>query len=251
MTTEQTTQTTEASEQQVLVDIHGHVDGTYDLECMEFKMTPTCVVVKCNGVDKFISLDSFLSALAASSSSAAGNTLEGFLLPSNTFYFARSLTNIQLSCYYTGGIRNVKYYSSDRPSVVPNLIVSHTLTKIQDAWSVGASKYFVTDMPASSLPNRFVNAISPQEHIFQMCFTNTYIDGRMCYGGNSMPQVFRQNNFRGLDWYYQFLFETPFNDDLGLPGVKNRPSPSTWYTKLAELAAEGKPFPYQDLNGYE
>lgn len=233
-----------------LLDVESFESGAYDLEALEFKMTSTCVVVKSNGIDKFISLDSFLSALSASSSTGQGETLDGVLLPSNTFYFARSLTKIQLSCYYSGGIRNLKYGSWDRPSVIPNIIVSHALTKSGDAWSVATSRYFVTDLPVSGLPNRFINSVSHEEHIFAMCFTNTYSDCRMCYGSNAMPQTFRGNSLRGLDWYYQFLFETPFNDDLGLSPVKDRPSPATWYSKLAALAEEGKPFPYEDLVGY-
>ena len=252
MITEHTAETVIPQDEQetVLVDLADLDRSSYHLECLEFKMTPTCVVVTSNGIDKFISLDSFLSALAASSTSNDGENIEGVLLPSNTFFFARTVTRIQLSCYYAGGIRNVKYNSFDRPSVIPNIIVSHSLVKSGDSWSVNVSRYFSTDRPVSGLPNRFINAVSPSDHVFGLPFTNTYSDCHMCFGGNSMPSSFRSNNLRGLDWYYQYLFETPFNDDLGLYAVQNRPQPSAWYHELATLAAEGKPFPYHKLVGY-
>lgn len=249
-TTPADTTPSEPAEEKLLVDLTEFDVGTYDLEFLEFKVTPTCVVVKSNGVDKFISLDSFLSALAASSTVGEGDSIEGVLLPSNTFFFARTVTRIRLSCYYAGGVRNVKYSEFDRPSVVPNIIISHTLVKSGDTWSLSTSRYMTTDLPVSGLPNRFINSASASDRVFGLPFTNTYADGRMCYGGNSMPAAFRGNNLRGLDWYYQYLFETPFNDDLGLSALSNRQSPSLWYQKLATLASEGKPFPYNELSGY-
>lgn len=226
------------------------VSGGADVECLEFKITPYGVVTNVNGIDKYISLDSFLAAIASSSNTGEGGDLKGVLLPSNTFFFAQSATRINLSCYYAGGVRNIKYAGHDRPSVIPNIIISHSLTNSGGSWTVNSTRYFSTDRSVAGIPHRFINGVSAEEKVYGMPFTNTYSDNRMCYGSNSMPQQFRNENLRGLDWYYQYLFETPFNDDLGVSALGRRQSPADWYGKLARLAEEGQPFPYSDLAGF-
>lgn len=226
------------------------VSATMEINAIDFRLHGHGVSIMSNGVEKHISLESFLSALASSSSNNSDGNDEGLLLPSNTFFVSQSVTRLNLSCYYQGGIRNLKYFTHDRPSVIPNIIVSHSLKKNGGDWTMDTSRYFCTDKPVSGLPAKFINSADPAAHVFGMPFSNTYHDNRMCYGGNSMPHVFRNNNLRGLDWYYQFLFETPFNDDLGINPVEGRVSPSSWYTKLAELAEQGEAFPYHLLSGY-
>lgn len=222
----------------------------FEVDSVDFKIHNYGVVVVINGAEKHISLDSFLAAITSSSSQSEDGSIEGVLLPSNTFFFARSATRINLSCYYAEGVRNVKYGSHDRPSVIPNIIVSHVLNKNGQEWVINTTRYFCTDKPVSALPGTFINAAKLDAGIFGLPFSNTYSDNRMCYGGNSMPHVFRNNNLRGLDWYYQYLFETPFNDDLGINGLYSRVTPETWYARLAKLAEEGASFPYKDLAGF-
>ena len=237
-----------ASNLQSVID--SSLSDDYGVEAIQLTLHQYGVAAVINGVEKHISLDSLLSAISASSSTSESGEIEGLLLPSNTFFFAQSATRINLSCYYAEGVRNIKYADQDRPSAIPNIIVSHALQKSGGDWSINTTRYFCTDRPVSRLPAGFINQVSPGQHIFGIPFTNTYSDNRMCYGSNSMPHVFRNNNLRGLDWYYQYLFETPFNDDLGVNAVRGRPSPSAWYTKLATLADEGKGFPYDSLHDY-
>lgn len=71
----------------------------------------------------------------------------------------------------------------------------------------------------------------------------------MCYGRNTMPVRFAEGSLRGFDWYYQYLFESPFNSDLGLYGVSGK-SVNEWFALLAERAANGQTFPYSDLVGF-
>ena len=219
-----------------------------DVTALEVLVHSFGVTIQVNGISKHVSMDSFIAALTAGSAqgSSSGN-IPGIMLPSNTYYFARSAFRIELSCYYTGGVKNIKYFDKDRPSVIPNIIISHSLERSGSDWNLLSSRYFCTDLPVGLLPATFVNAAKPADRIFRLPFTNTYQDGRMCYGGNSMQSIFRNENLRGLDWYYGYLFETPFNDDLGVNGLEGRLSASSWYEKLADRASEGQGFPYEDL----
>jgi hypothetical protein len=72
----------------------------------------------------------------------------------------------------------------------------------------------------------------------------------MCYGGNSMPSHFQDNNLQGLNWYYQFLFESPFNNDLGLRSLKEEVVAQDWFKTLETAAKNNEPFPYEKLRGY-
>ena len=208
-----------------------------------------CVKVMINGSEKFIAMDSFLEILDRSISADRAARVEDMFLPSNVMYMGRSASKLFLNCYYAGGVRNVTYGSS-RPSVIPNIVVAHSLESRGADWQVSSTKYFCTDIAASRLPRRFINAAAPSDRVFLLPFTNTYGDGRMCYGSNTMPVKFQGGNLRGLDWYYQYLFESPFNDDLGLRALARQQSPSDWYRSLAKKAKDGEPFPYELLEGF-
>lgn len=225
------------------------VEMTYALAQPVYIMD-SCVKVVINGADKFISLDTFLEVIDRSVSAERASRVEDMFLPSNVLYIGRSASKLFINCYYAGGVKNLKYGRYDRPSVVPNIIVSHSLDSKGSEWQVSSTKYFCTDLTPAKLPRRFINGISAPDRIFLLPFTNTYTDGRMCYGGNTMPARFADGNLRGLDWYYQYMFESPFNDDLGIRALSRAPSPSEWYATLAKKAKDGEPFPYDRLEGF-
>lgn len=202
------------------------------------------------GVEKIISVIDFRDIINRSLGRLEDERLEGFNLPSNVFYFAKSAGTVQVSCYYQSRTADILYHSDKINVVLPNIIISHVLLKNGEKdWRVSSTKYFCTDFSVSRLPKTFINSVDRTQHIFVLPMSNTYREGNMCYGNNSMITRFTENNLRGLDWYYQYLFESPFNDDLGIAAIGSSDVKS-WYRKLEALAKEGKPFPYEMLTGY-
>lgn len=210
-----------------------------------------CVkVVLSGGVEKLVTYDTFINIIKRVTNTLEDSALEGFCLPSNVFYFAKSGDSINLSCYYASKVCNLKYGRSAFDILMPNLIVSHILTKGSKAkeWRISSSRYFCTDLNVGNLPKTFINSVNSNARVWLMPMSNTYPEGNMCYGGNSMPLSFADNNLRGLDWYYQFLWESPFNDDLGIRATGMYPS--DWYTLLKKCADEKLEFPYNKITGF-
>lgn len=225
------------------------------VECLaqEILILNDHVRVKLNGgVEKAMSLSDFRSILDSTLGHVERSNLEGVTLPSNVFYFARSATEIILSSYFPTRIAQIQYLTKKMTIVVPNVIISHRLSKTGDKiWTRAEHpRYFCTDLPVSRMPQKAIFGTDKQARIFLFPFSNTYAEGTMCYGGNSMPTRFEGNNLRSLDWYYMYLFESPFNDDLGIKATGNKFTPSSWYNLLSGAAKESKPFPYEHLTGY-
>lgn len=210
-------------------------------------------VLLTGGIDKVVSLEDFRDILNRSIGELESTTLDGFNMPSNVFYFGKSSSEIHLSCYYKGGIMKLNLNSKIRDSVMPNIIISHKLTRDGDKnWLIQDSRYYCTDASISKLPKTFIYSVSPRDRVFLLPLSNTYGDARMCYGSNTMVSRFTENNLRGLDWYYEYLFQSPFNTDLGIKALASESSMyvEDWFTLLARLATERAPFPYDKLNGY-
>lgn len=216
-----------------------------------------CVVVKIGSgaaeLEKKISYEDFKAILTQALGRREDEKLEGYHLPSNCFYFAKSSSQIQLSCYYQERVGEIIYGSKKMKIKVPNLIISHVLgRKPGNSLKVESSKYFCTNLPVNKLPqNKFINSVEPNAKIFLSPFSNTYREGNMCYGGNQMPATYTENNLRGLDYYYQFLFSSPFNNDLGINALsQGRDYVGEWYSELEKIAKAEGPFPYERLRGY-
>lgn len=176
--------------------------------------------------------------------------VEGMSLPSNVFFISQSARELRFNCYYPGGNRDMLFEESKKHIVTPNVIISFILQRENKDWIVKQSHYMCTDLPISKLPKTFISGVDKSKGIYVLPMSNTYEDGKMCFGGNSMPARMKDNQFRGLDWYFRFLWETPFNSDLGIKAIGNAMNPGNWYNLLAKLAKEGKTFPYPDLSGW-
>lgn len=219
-----------------------------------------------NGFKKNISIQDFKELITK----AIGETqveemveTKGMLPPSNMIFYSKTKTELKLSCYYPGGKRILKFVNEGNKKeefeiIVPNIIISHVLIKDKantDFIVNGYSKYFCTNLPVSKLPTTFIYEIDHAKGIFLLPMSNTYDGGNMCFGSNSMPARFKDDNYRGLDYYYKFLWDTPFNSDLGIKAldrlcIYNRPA--TWYKYLNHLSKSETPvFPYFELRGYK
>ena len=235
----------EAITKEQLVDVYGQ----------EVILLEDCVVIKLGDnnktIEKKITYEDFQAIMSKALDVRTNNTIEGFSLPSNCFYFAKSGTEIQLSCFYAETIAEIKFGSGKYKVKFPNVIISHKLRKMAgNNWQQQGARYFVTDKKVSALSKKFIYQIDNADRVWLFPFPNTYGDGSMCYGGNSMPFQFNAGNLAGLNWYYQFLFESPFNADLGLRAVSGESSITGWLEKLSNCAKEEKPFPYENLRGY-
>ncbi|MNK27622.1 hypothetical protein D3C87_459840 [compost metagenome] len=226
-----------------------------DVLAQELILLEDCVIVKIGKgaaeTEKRISYEDFKTILNTALGRREDEKLDGFHLPSNCFYFAKSASAIQISCYYQERTADIKYMSSTMTIRVPNIIISHTLTRHPGGvMKLTGTRYFCTDVPVNRLPqDKFINQVENSKRIFLNPFSNTYNEGHMCYGGNSMPQTYNDNNLRGLDYYYQFLFNSPFNNDLGISAVSNT-YVENWYMDLADVAKQPDPkFPYNRLRG--
>lgn len=208
-------------------------------------------VILTGGIEKIISLDDFRNILNQALGTSEETQIEGFNMPSNVLYFAKSGSEMRVSCYYQARKTGIIYHDSKFEVMMPNIIISHKLRKAGDkTWQIEGSRYFCTDLTPGRLPKDFIYTVSSSMRIFLLPMTNTYAEGNMCYGNNSMPARFVDNNLRGLDWYYQYMFESSFNDDLGVKAIGESLTPRQWYQLLKETAQADKPFPYEKLRGY-
>ncbi len=178
-------------------------------------------------------------------------SLEPLSLPFGCFSLAKGKNTIELNCYYPGGKKEILYKgtgtskTSTMNVAFPNTIISHRLKQgSKHKWDLMITKYYCTprtvgqildNLPFIEIPNRTLG-------IYRLPFSNVYDSNGLCYGNNSVPKSF-SNNIRGLDYFYQLLFISPFNDDLGIRGVKGSYSVREWYEHLATLDT----FPYDLL----
>lgn len=203
------------------------------------------------GLKKQISYQSFKELINKSLNQVEeAPVIKGVLPPSNTIFLSQSSDRLHINVYHPGGNKEMLYHTDKLVIAAPNIIIGFTFKKEAGDWVVRNANYFCTDLPVSKLPKEFINSVNHELGIYDLPMSNTYGGGSMCYGGNSMPARFKEGNLRGLDWYYRFLWETPFNDDLGVRAIGNAVNVRQWYNALKKRADEGKAFPYKDLVGY-
>lgn len=213
------------------------------------------------GITKEISISDYVTTLLTLVDLDARN--ETFQLPFGTFRFgSMSDGGKSLDCYFPETRKTITHtdtYGKDSTVTsheipFPNTILSFTLRENNDTsngkFKVTSVKYFITkDSPTKLQDNiSFSERISSlsAKGLYLMPFTNFYNDGRMCYGNNTMPILFNYN-LRGLEYYYQVIFSSPFNNDMGIKAnaVKglSRDSPKKFYESLATF----EKFPYECL----
>lgn len=228
--------------------IKPYADMAMPVRGQEVTIFPTHVEVKMeNGSVKCISTADFAAVLAGTvQSEVESNAL---LLPANCYYWASGLTELKISCYYPGKIRQISHIARDGASrdvhkydvPFPNIIISHKLKRMSDKWEWKDSRYLATSKTIAQLPLTFLWVPDHENQIWPIPFSNMYAEGNLCYGQNSVPRSFKEN-FRGLDWHFALLYSTPFNDDLGVHGTATvHRSISGWYDQLSGH----KVFPYE------
>ena len=206
-----------------------------------------------NDFTKTISYPDFLVSLDNLVNKEEADTKGEQLFPApGMFYLNMTKTGMEVCMYYPECVREVKYLTHKRLSVVPNIIISHRLTKRnKTAYIVADTKYMATNKQLSELTRSFLQP--GQAGLAMLPFTNVYSDGRLCYGSNVRIAEINLPDMRPLNWYYEVLFLSPFNNDLGVPGLTSNArstyTSTDWFKLLADRAADGQKFPYEFLSG--
>lgn len=203
------------------------------------------------GIKKFISYEEFLHTINSTMNPDDVEVSNSYHLAPGTFLLEAGRDAIKVAMYYPECYREITYMNTTRLSVIPNIVISHTLKKstATGSYSVTNTNYMCTSRKLSELPRVFPMLPSRHSHktFCTIPFTNVYNDGKLCYGNNVRVANITLPDMRPLHWYYDMLFTSPFNNDLGIYSLATRIDYSAWYTKLADLAKQNKPFPYESL----
>jgi hypothetical protein len=226
-----------------------------ELLAQEVVLLGDCVRFEVNGVAKYITYDVFLEIVrqAAGRASTEGpGAVVGTSLPRNCIWFGRNADSMEMNFFYPEHVAEITYFSTKYTVVVPNIVIYHKLLKSgATEYSVETVRYFCTDHTSRTIPKVKISQVDHGNRIYLLPFTNTYDRGHMCYGYNTMPKKVTVDNVRALDGYFQFLFNSPFNDDLGVQALARASTPpKDWYGLLAKTAKDNKPFPYSKLRGW-
>lgn len=206
---------------------------------------------------KFVSYVDFISSLRSLIDKDTNSSkLQEYILAPNTFHLSVGLDRIEMSMFYPECVRDLIYGSAQRKSVIPNIIISHAL-KLQSGtdWRVVDTKYWSTNKTLPEIVRKsYLSASGKPAYLSIMPFTNVYTDGNLCFGSNVRILNIKGGDFKPLHWYYEMLFTSPFNNDLGISALKSsspyRSDIAAWYKHLADLATKKEPFPYEQLSAF-
>jgi hypothetical protein len=204
------------------------------IDVQNVRIFSTHVEVLANGISKTISLQDFKEVLD-SLLVVADKKLQAFQLPYGCYSLAIEGSTMQIQCYYQEAKKTLIHTSGGerREYTVPfpNTIITHQLKKDGVFWQVSKSRYFCTNKTVPQLPDSFLANVDKNGGVYLLPIANMYETGAMCFGNNAMPMKFG-SNLRGLDYYYQVLFDAPYNNDLGVRafGTSNVTS---WFSKWA------------------
>jgi hypothetical protein len=220
----------------------------YRVQCQDVRIYESHVEIKLpSGMTKTISIADFLTTLSKTINQE--DTLRTTLLPANCYIWGQSITEMRLACYYPGKLREVVGIPRDDGRPVnftipfPNIIVSHQLKRHIEGWEHQHSRYFATVKSIGQLENKFLWEKNESEGIWVLPLPNIYPEGRLCQGHNTLLKGPFRDNFRGLDWHFAVLHNSPFNDDLQVPSLAKAMRVKVYFTELSKHQT----FPYELL----
>lgn len=193
-----------------------------------------------------ITAKSFYAALGDTMQEQAA--VASLVLPEGMYAMSQKASTVDVGIYIPSTVQDLMYTRWDTPKKVrtPNLMISIRLKQDGDQYVVKDVRYLSTKLERSQLPSEIPFAPDHQ-NIFLSPFSNTYDEGSMCYGNNVLPVKVGKQDWRVLEEYHNFLWASPFNDDLGIKAISSQMSVSEWYTMLHECVEKDSPFPYDLL----
>lgn len=211
----------------------------------------THVELEVKGMKKSISLLDFKQTI--DNQLQLESRMDTMQLPFGTYLMAKSANAMQMSVYYPERKLDLKHMSGRdskakeyKGCAVPNVVIAFDLRFENKFWVVAQAKYFATNKKVTELPETPLTQQDARSGVWAMPFPNFYDHGGMCYGGNTMPTR-HANNLRGLDYFYDIISVSPFNNDLGLPGVPDYSGDiEGWFKYLQTL----EKFDYTKLRYY-
>ena len=208
-----------------------------------------------NGMTKTVSLQDFVTLINSSFGKVAEEAGNEVLLPRNCFYFSSTPKTLKLSLYYPEAVQTLQFQVGGPVKLykiaTPNIVVCLEMVIRGSKATVSAAKYFCTDHPLTSLTFKHGLNVDRGSGIYLLPFSNIYEDAKLCTGDNVMPAEMDRKDLRKENWYHDVLFNSPFNNDLGLYAVSGWDSSvESWYQFLQAEATAGRKFPYTKLRGY-
>ena len=169
-------------------------------------------------------------------------------LPPNVFALNLNSSSASLSMYFPTNIRPVNFHGQSLPRVLPNVIVTVSMSRNGEDFKVTDVQYFCTSLDFPEFPRDIVTSENRARKITVLPFSNIYDTGKMCFGQNQMVRDFKKGDLKGLLFYYDSIWLSPFNNDLGVKALRGgNYNVDTWFQLLANLAIKGEPFPYQHI----
>lgn len=218
------------------------------------------IVTMPNGTSKTISLQDCYNMISFAFQKAVEDNGAEIMLPKNCIYIRTTSKTMYITLYYPEGTYDLHYQygGTDRKFKIPtpNIVVCLTLdittnSKGDAEARVTSAKYFCTDYPQGAFKVKHSTSVDHNLGLYLLPFSNIYEDAKLCTGENAMPTVMPRNDLRRLNWHFEVLWNSPFNNDLGLHAVRDWESNvQSWYVHLQERHQQGLKFPYEKLRGY-
>lgn len=228
---------------------------------VEFKLLEDAAIVTLpNGTTKTLSLADFYNMLQFAFNKTVEENGSEIQLPKNCTYIRTSSKSMYVTLYYPEGVYDLQYhaggsrntYKIPTPNIVVCLILDlSTNPKGKLEARVTTAKYFCTDYPVGALRIKHTTNVDHANGLYLLPFSNIYEDAKLCTGDNVMPTVMPRNDLRRLNWHFDVLWSSPFNNDLGLHALSSwEGGVQAWYQHLRDRQVGGHKFPYERLRGY-
>lgn len=210
-----------------------------------------------DGRRKRISIKDFSKAISTLVSESDQNlTQDTLILPKSIYTLAKTAAGYIVTMFYKGETREMTHTSAGTHMIpLPNVIIRLNMDRIigtHDNYSINNITWMATDKSRDELPEEIPHTPDAYSHFWALPMPNMYTSGVMCTGSNVLPRKVG-NNWRVLeDLYENVLVRSKFNNDLSVPSLNQRESPSQWFDTLATLVKEDEDatFPYHLLTGF-
>lgn len=221
--------------------------GKSSEEYLKVNLYSTCAEIELlGGIKRLVSFED-LRSLILSKLGEKQDITSTLLLPPGCMEVQQSRTELSLYCYYPEQIQKVTHHTTKYTIPFPALLLYFPIRIESDRHVLNPNdvRYAVVKQSLAkilSLPS-LSGFMKNKTNFGLVPFPNFSTSYSLCFGQNIMPGVFKGNNLRSLSYYYQIIFDSAFNNDYGITGVKYHYEPKEYFKHLSKLTA----FPYEEL----